>query len=1250
MTSVLPSKATRNLAPGPRGPRRGLALVVLALLLRPGGAAARQVLVLNSYHLGYAWSDAEVAGIRAALTGDPMPVVEYLDAKRHPKNEHWEQLRSLYAVKYPAGSLALVMAVDDPALKFVLRYRNALFAGVPVVFCGINDHTPGAISSLPAITGVYQNDDVVGTLELVRRLQPQVKAIRVVHDYTVSGIGARHELDAVLPRFGSSFEVSYAPDQPLSDLLTELSRLPSNTVVLLLVYANDRDGRVYELAESTRRICRSAPVPVYTINAMRLGSGVIGGSLLAGDQHGARAARLAQRVLAGRDPEDIPEEDNAGARPMFDDAVLRRFGLRRESLPADSFIINQPVPQGLLHGERRVLVGVVTVLALLWGVTHALGVRQRRQWRTRCREAEQRFAALFRGGPSMVALTRYDDGLLLDLNEAFERHLCCPRDEVLGRSVLELGLYADAQDRERLLSWVREQGSCAGVELDLKARDGRHVSVLVSSALVELSGEQCLLNVLVDVTERRRLESDLRRGEARHQAMSERLAAVAAIGGELLLCRDEASLYKMVVELARERLGVVRCSVHVRDGDWRRGTFGTDRDGQTVDESGLVDVLDDSWEALFRARGLGDRLWEVVEEPLTETHDGQVVDLGTGWIVRTPIASAQGVVGVFCNDAGGTAAPVDADLQAVVATLCALLGQVVQRTRDEARTAATAASERQLQKRLRALAELSNDLARVGDFHELCRQAVELGRQRLGFDRLGLWFRVDDQPLAEGSFGTDERGQTRDERGVRVRATPDSALGRVWERQGMAMLERDCPIRDQYGRIIGQGTVIFAGLWDGERVIGSLNCDNLLSNRPLGEQDAELLNLYAAVIGHLCTRQRQAEARAELEAQLRQATKMEAVGQLAGGVAHDFNNLLTTMSCFSEFLLEGLPVGSPLRGDVEQIKQAASRAADLTRQLLAFSRKQMIQPRPLDLNEQVRGLEKLLRRLIGEDVQLVVELATDLGQVMADPGQLDQVLMNLVVNAKQAMPDGGRVTISTAEVTLDVAYARSHLEVRPGRYLRLSVSDSGVGMSEETRTRIFEPFFTTKGPGEGTGLGLSTVYGIVKQNEGHIECRSEPGHGTRFDVYLPRIEPADEAEATAVVDQALTGRETILLVEDEEAVRRLASRVLASYGYHVVEAANAAEAVRAAEKTDRPIDLLLTDVIMPGMNGRDLARHLHAEQPHLRVLYMTGYADSALASHGVLQTQAPVIQKPFSPRALAEQVRELLDGPPASES
>lgn len=393
---------------------------------------------------------------------------------------------------------------------------------------------------------------------------------------------------------------------------------------------------------------------------------------------------------------------------------------------------------------------------------------------------------------------------------------------------------------------------------------------------------------------------------------------------------------------------------------------------------------------------------------------------------------------------------------------------------------------------------------------------------------------------------------------------------------------------------------------------------------------------------------RDVTARKQLEEQFRQAQKMEAIGRLSGGIAHDFNNLLSVIMGYAEFQQERLPPGDPLRGSADEILKAGRRAASLTRQLLAFSRQQVLDPKVIDLNGAVVEMEKLLRRLIGEDIELKTSLAQNLGRVKADQSQLEQIVMNLAVNARDAMPEGGTLVVSTENFVMDEAFVRRYAyPVQTGPYVFLTVTDTGIGMDNDTKARAFEPFFTTKEKGKGTGLGLATVYGVVKQSGGYIDIETSPGAGTSFKIYLPRVDQEIDVQTNPSVGTtaAVAEGETILLVEDEEALRRLTRTSLESSGYRVLEAKDGIDALEVSNRHDGPLDLLLTDIVMPGMGGHTLAQEISERRPGIRIVYMSGYTGQTIGGQGPIEPGSDFVSKPFTREVLRRKVREALDRP-----
>jgi len=452
------------------------------------------------------------------------------------------------------------------------------------------------------------------------------------------------------------------------------------------------------------------------------------------------------------------------------------------------------------------------------------------------------------------------------------------------------------------------------------------------------------------------------------------------------------------------------------------------------------------------------------------------------------------------------------------------------------------------------------------------------------------------------------------------------------------------PIKDTTGRLTG-ASIVARDITEQRLAQKALQEAHDELEVRVKERTVQLTEAVASLEKEIAERQEAEEALEKTEEQLRQSQKLEAVGRLAGGIAHDFNNLLTVIIGYSDLISRKGGLDARVTERVEEIHKAAVRASSLTRQLLAFSRKQVLKPQVLDLNELVEGLSKMLSRLIGEDVQIINSLGAGLGKVNADPGQIEQILINLAVNARDAMPEGGQITIKTANAELDQAYSDMHMAVKPGHYVMLAVSDTGLGMDAATRERVFEPFFTTKEVGKGTGLGLSMVYGIVKQSGGNIWIYSEPGHGATFKIYLPLItDDSLVAVPTEGTENLVTNAaETILLVEDEEMVRKLTRDILESRGYRVLSAQDGEEALTLCRTHREEIQLLLTDVVMPKMNGKKAAEAIMALHPEMGVLYMSGFTDDAIVHHGVLHPGMNFIEKPFTAEVLARKVREVLD-------
>ncbi len=851
----------------------------------------RRVLVINSYHLGYTWSDNEMTGIFEALRLDPKPVepiVEYLDGKRHSQGGHFPMLSRMLAGKFHRSLPAVVIAADNPALEFALKYRAEIFPDAAIVFCGINGYEPGMIAGQGNITGVAERLNAGDTVALMLRLHPRTREIVMVHDFSVTGLASRRDTEEQIRRFADRVRIRYLPDLANTDLLAEIRRLPPDSLLLVLSYSMDAKGEVFNHEKSAHLLSENSPVPVYALHEERLGHGIVGGYLVGGRSHGAHAARMALRILAGTPAASIPVELQSPSLPRFDHQQLERFAVSADGLPAGSRIVNLPVTffsryWALVLSALAIIVTLLAGIALL-----GYNVFQRKRAQLRLGESERNFKTLVEGSGDALFIED-NRGRLIDVNPEACARSGYPREELLGRDLADL---TAPEHRARLVEGRRQ----------------------------------------VDAT-----------GSAQFE------------------------------------------SAHL--------------------------------------------------------------------------------------DRAGNALPVEVNCRRI----------------------------------------------------EYSGQAATM---------------IDARDIRE---------------------------------------------------------------------------------RKRAEQEQRML-----------------------EAQLLQAQKMESVGRLAGGIAHDFNNILTSIIGYCELALQKAGGQPEIQRALQVIFSSSERAARLTQQLLAFSRKQVLEMKPTHLNALVAAMTPMIERLIGEDIRFRFD-SRPLPPVVADHGQLEQVVMNLVVNARDAMPEGGSLRIETGPVQSGEDGHPAIPGLNPGMYARIDVTDSGCGMTPEVLDRVFEPFFTTKEKGKGTGLGMATVYGIVRQHNGHVTVASEPGKGTRVSVFLPvaqgLLPEATEADRAAPPGG---GSGTVLVVDDDPVIVAMIRSALEAAGYTVLAAVSAEEALVACDRHPGTIDLLLTDVVMPDTNGRDLMASLSPRHPGMATIFMSGYPENLITRRGVLEAGIHYLQKPFSSARLLEAIRQAL--------
>jgi two-component system cell cycle sensor histidine kinase/response regulator CckA len=741
------------------------------------------------------------------------------------------------------------------------------------------------------------------------------------------------------------------------------------------------------------------------------------------------------------------------------------------------------------------------------------------------RESEEKFSKAFQSNPAAMSIVNLDkDSIFVDVNQAFERITGYSREEAIGRTPVELGLYADASFQDESRRRLRA-GGYHNLEFPFRTKNGSVVIGRVSAEPIRIDGDLCAISVAVDVTEQRRTEQALKESEELYRHLFE-------VESDALLLVDRESRRILAANMAATQL------------------YGYTREELlSMEVTGLSAEPEKTTQALAKMQHFIPLRWH-------RKKDGAVFPLE----IKSCYFDLKGRSVIF-----------------------SAIRDITERKQMED-----------------ALRESKEKLSKAFQSNPAAVLILDL----------------TTHTYVEVNEAFEEiTGYQRDE-----------VIGKPW------MLAVDPADRDDAVRQFLREGRVRNREYHFRKRDGAL-ATGLVSAEPI-EVDGKPHAIASLV---------DITARLKLESQLRQSQKLESVGRLAGGVAHDFNNLLTVISGYSGFVLKALRPQDPLYPHVQEIKKAAERAASLTKQLLTFSRKQVIEPKPLDVNAIVNDAERMLERLIGEDIELSTALDPMAGLVMADPDQVHQVIMNLVVNARDAMPDGGKLEIATKNVDLDECAAAIHPEAAPGRYVRVSVTDTGIGMDEATLQSVFEPFFTTKEIGKGTGLGLATVYGIVRQGGGWIHVCSEVGQGTSFRVYLPRVDACVLPEQPGLpVPSTVPHGETVLLVEDEDDVRKLTRAILDSYGYHVLAAADGSEALTFARDHPGEIHLLLTDVILRGMNGKDLSERVRILRPNIKILFTSGHSADIISRRGVLEQDVAYLPKPFSPDSLAAKLRDVL--------
>lgn len=882
-------------------------------------------------------------------------------------------------------------------------------------------------------------------------------------------------------------------------------------------------------------------------------------------------------------------------------------------------------------------------------------ITERKAMERDLQQSRELFTKAFHSSPAASSISTLHEGRFVDVNPSFERLFGYRRDELIGRTSLELNMFTVPDARAHAVQELLKQGSLHQYEMDIRTKHGEIRNVLFSVESIQLNDKAHVLVIFLDITQRKQAEEALRKNEIHYRMLVEHAA-------DCLFVNDEAGRLLEVNQAACQLLGYteeefmtmrVQDLIVPEDID-AKPLHRIEKDSnETVKTERRLRRKDNSIVHMdVRVRRLPTGRFHALARDITERKATEQALRESE--ARYRMLMEQAVDGVFISDVEGNYLDVnEAGCRLVGYTREELLDMHVfdlfpkEAQADFLKNLPNVLSGQALRSEGALIhkdgfiinTDMTLKLLPDSRLQAVVRDATErkLAEERLALAlsaaQMGVWEweaksnSVFLSPECYALFGIDHFDGAMetllsllhpDERERIVKLLPDPLTDR-------AIFNTECRILHADGTVRWMSTV------------GQARCDT--QGNPLR---------VVGTMQDITERKETEAAQLHLEAQLQQAQKMESIGRLAGGVAHDFNNLLTVIQMYSELMYKQmrrrLPDESSLLTKLEHIREASARATALTSQLLAFSRKQILAPTILDLNELVENLHTMLERLIGEDIHFVTWLQPELWLVMADPSQLEQVLMNLIVNARDAMPVGGTLTIRTRNVHIQAKEAKSHVDLSPGPKVMLAISDTGHGMDAGTRQRIFEPFFTTKEPGKGTGLGLATVHGIIKQSGGSIHVESELNRGTTFTIYLPTSD-AQESTCNAAADLIDTqhGSEMILLVEDEEAVRDLVKVVLQDAGYTVLVAEHPLDALSLAQQYAGELELLLTDVVMPHMSGRELFDQLRARHQGMRVLFMSGYTDDAVVRHGLLTAEVDFLPKPFSPDALTAKVREVLD-------
>jgi PAS domain S-box-containing protein len=1146
-----------------------------------------QVLALHSYYPTFTWSDNITQGIRKTFAehgrSETLISFEFLDAKQHPEEEYLNRTAELLQIKYPdPEAIDVIICSDDQALNFLLERTHTLFPGVPVVFCGVNGYTPQMKSLGRPLTGVIESIDPKSTLEAALSLQPHIREVLVINDITRTGQAIENTARQIFKPFEDKLLFRYVGDMTIAELRAEVSALSKDTIVFLFVFNRDNNGVNFTHEASLESIAAHCKVPIYGPWTFYLGKGIVGGMLTSGETQGETAARLALRILDGERAENIPVVMQSPNRYMFDHRQLALHNLPLDKLPPGSEIINRPV--GFYEKYRYRIWAGGLALMLQAGIIILLlfNIRRRKHAENKLISSEKKYRILVETMTDAV-FTLDINGRFTFLNPEFENITGLPARDFIGQPFTEILAPEYIESTvDRFKRGVSGE-TIPVYEVEVKHKDENTVPVelKVTSLFDEHGKTTGRIGVARDVSERKNTEKTIRENERFLQNVFDGIHdGISVLGRDLTIVKVNAWMEK----LYRERMPLV---------------------GKKCYEVYQQRQSPCPWCPSIPALESGEVHSEIVPYPSPVGPQGWI-DLSA-----FPLKDADGsVIGIIEHVKDIT------DRQSVEDAL--------------------RRSELELSVRNR----IADIFLTVPD-DEMYAKVLDIVLEAMQ-SKLGIFGYIDEQgSLVCPSMTRDIWDQCRiPDKDI---IFPREQWGGIW---GRAMLEKKTLYSNKKFKVPEGHIPITRSLnvpiIHQKEVIGIFSVGN--KETDYDENDKRLLesisDYIAPVLNARLQRDREADKGKKLQAQLQQSQRMEALGTLGGGIAHDFNNLLMGIQGRTSLMLMDVDSSHPHFEHLKGIEDYVKSAADLTKQLLGFARGGKYEVKPIDMNDMIKTSSRMFGRT-KKEIKIHGKYQKDVWTVEADRGQIEQVLVNLYVNAWQAMPAGGELYLQTENVGLDEDYIKP-FEIEPGRYVKISVTDTGLGMDEATRQKVFDPFFTTKKMGRGTGLGLASTYGIIKNHGGIINVYSEKGQGTTFNIYLPASKN-EVLEEKKLPKHVLRGSETVLLVDDEDMIIEIGTQLLQKLGYKVLRAGSGKEAIEIYKNNKDKIDMVIVDMIMPEMSGGDTFDRLKEMSSGVKVLLSSGYSINGQATEILARGCDGFIQKPFNMEQLSRKLREVFD-------